>query len=83
VAAEGGTCPTGAFKAQRIAAVTESCDTSCFAALTEEQIVECEEEAAEIAGAEVRQEEAAELLVKLYARMIVRNIRAERNDDEL
>jgi hypothetical protein len=54
----------------------------CFAVLTEEQIVECEEEAAEIAGAELHQDEAAELLVKLYARMIVRNVRAERNGGE-
>ena len=51
----------------------------CYAALTEEQIVQCEEEAAEIAGAELHQDEAAELLVKLYARMIVRNVRAQRN----
>jgi hypothetical protein len=50
----------------------------CFAVLTEEQIVECEEEAAEVAGAELHQEEAAELLVKLYARLVVRNVRAER-----
>jgi hypothetical protein len=48
----------------------------CYAALTEEQIVACEEEAAEIAGSELHQDEAAELLVKLYARMIVRNVRA-------
>jgi hypothetical protein len=54
----------------------------CYTALTEEQIVQCEEEAAEIAGAELHQDEAAELLVRLYARMIVRNIRAERRDDE-
>jgi hypothetical protein len=51
----------------------------CYAALTEEQIVECEEEAAEIAGAELHQDEAAELLVNLYARMIVRNVRAAHN----
>lgn len=51
----------------------------CFAALTEEQIADCQEEAAEIAGAELHQEEAAELLVRLYARMIVRNVRATNN----
>ena len=49
----------------------------CYAGLTEEQIVDCEEEAAAIAGVELHQEEAAELLVRLYARMIVRNVRAE------
>jgi hypothetical protein len=48
----------------------------CYTALTEEQIAECEEEAAEIAGAELHQQEAAELLVKLLERMIVRNVRA-------
>jgi hypothetical protein len=51
----------------------------CFAALTEEQVADCQEEAVEIAGAELHQDEAAELLVKLYARMIVRNVRAENN----
>jgi hypothetical protein len=54
----------------------------CRTVLTEEQIVECEEEAAEIAGAELHQNEAAELLVKLYARMIVRNVRAEHSGGE-
>jgi len=54
----------------------------CLAVLTEEQIVDCEEEAAEIAGAELHQHEAAELLVRLYARMIVRNVRAEREGGE-
>lgn len=54
----------------------------CFAALTEEQIADCQEEAAEIAGAELHQEEAAELLVKLYARMIVRSVRAEQTGGE-
>jgi hypothetical protein len=49
----------------------------CCTVLTEEQIVECEEEAAEIAGAELHQQEAAELLVKILARRIVRNVRAE------
>jgi hypothetical protein len=51
----------------------------CRTVLTEEQIVQCEEEAAEVAGAELHQDEAAELLVRLYARMIVRNVRAEHN----
>ncbi len=54
----------------------------CCTVLTEEQIVECEEEAAEIAGAELHQQEAAELLVKILARRIVRNVRAERNGGE-
>lgn len=54
----------------------------CVAALTEEQIYDCQLDAEEIAGAELHQYEAAELLVKLYARMIVRNVRAERNGGE-
>ena len=51
----------------------------CCAALTEEQIEDCYGEAAEIAGAELNQGEAAELLVRLFARMMIRNIRAERD----
>lgn len=51
----------------------------CCTVLTEEQIVDCEEEAAEIAHAELHQHEAAELLVKIFARRIIRSVRAERN----
>jgi hypothetical protein len=49
----------------------------CRLALTEEQIVDCEEQASELAGAELHQEEAAELFVKLLAKVIIRNVRAE------
>jgi DNA-binding transcriptional regulator YbjK len=51
----------------------------CFSILTDEQIYDCQLESEEIAGVELHQGEAAELLVKLYARMIVRNVTAERN----
>jgi hypothetical protein len=51
----------------------------CCAALTEEQIAECQEEAAEIAGAQLYEHEAAELLVGLFERIIIRNVRAERH----
>jgi hypothetical protein len=51
----------------------------CFAALTEEQIADCQEEAAETAGTELHQDEAAELLVKLYARIMIRNVQERRN----
>jgi hypothetical protein len=48
----------------------------CYAALTEEQVEDCYSEAAEIAGAELNQNEAAELLVRLFARIMIRNVRA-------
>jgi hypothetical protein len=51
----------------------------CYLALTEEQILECEEEADEIAGIELHQAEAAELLVRTLARIRIRNVRAEMN----
>jgi hypothetical protein len=54
----------------------------CFAGLTEEQIEDCFTEAAEIAGAELNQDEAAELLVRLYTRLIIRKIRAERERED-
>jgi hypothetical protein len=50
-----------------------------YAPLSEEQCVQCEEEAMERAGAELNQDEAAELLARMYTRMIVRNVRAECN----
>ena len=49
----------------------------CHAILTEEQIADCQDEAMELAGAELHQQEAAELLVRLYARMMVRNVRGQ------
>lgn len=47
----------------------------CYSCLTDEQIADCEAEAMEVAGAELHQQEAAELLVRLYARMILRNVK--------
>jgi hypothetical protein len=46
---------------------------SCYAALTEEQIVECEEEANEIAGAVLGAPKAADDLVRTLVAIIVRN----------
>jgi hypothetical protein len=54
----------------------------CYAALDEEQRVQCEEEAMELAGAELNQDnqdQAAKLLVRLYTRLIIRDVRAERD----
>lgn len=51
----------------------------CHAALNEEQRVQCEEEAMEFAAAELNQDKAAELLVRLYTRLIVRDIRAKQS----
>jgi len=51
----------------------------CRSILTDEQIYDCQLEAEEIANVELHQHEAAELLVTLLARRIVRNLRAERN----
>jgi len=48
----------------------------CYSALDEEQIAECYCEAAEIADAELQRDEAAELLVPLLARIMVRSVRA-------
>jgi hypothetical protein len=46
-------------------------------ALSEEQILACEEEAQELAGPEIHEQEAAEVLVPLLKKIIVRNVRAE------
>jgi hypothetical protein len=51
----------------------------CCSILTDEQIYDCQLEAEEIAGVELHQDAAAELLVKLFARTIVRNVRAVLN----
>jgi len=51
----------------------------CYAVLDEEQRVQCEEEAMEFAGAELNQDEAGELLVRLYTRLIIRDVRARRD----
>jgi hypothetical protein len=51
----------------------------CYLALTEEQMAECEEQAEEIAGIELHQAEAAELLVRTLAGIQIRNVRAEIN----
>ena len=52
----------------------------CRLALSEEQTVDCEEGAAEIAGAEVHEEDATELMVRTLARVLIRNVRAEMGD---
>ena len=49
----------------------------CYSILTDEQIYDCQLEAEEIAGVELHQDAAADLLVKLFARRIVRKVRAE------
>jgi hypothetical protein len=50
--------------------------------LNEEQRAQCEEEAMEFEVAELHQNEAGELLVQLYTRLIVRTVRAERNTEQ-
>jgi hypothetical protein len=49
----------------------------CYANLEDEQRADCEEEAFEIAAREINAGEAADLLVRLYAKIIVRNVRAQ------
>ncbi len=51
----------------------------CCLALTDEQVDQCQEEALEIAGAELHEDAAAELLVRTLARIVIRNVRAERS----
>ena len=50
----------------------------CCLALTEEQVDQCEEEALQIAGVELNEDVAAELLVRTLALIVIRNLRAER-----
>ena len=50
----------------------------CYSILDEEQILQCEEEAIEIAMRESQQEDAAELLVSTWVRAILRNSRSRR-----
>lgn len=54
----------------------------CYLALTEEQIAACQEEAEELAGAELHQDEAAARLIPLLAKIITRNVRAEKDGDK-
>ena len=54
----------------------------CRMVLTEEQLAECVEQAEEIAGIELHEQEAAELLVPLLAEIIIRNVRAEKAGGE-
>lgn len=49
----------------------------CCLALTEEQVADCHDEAAEIAGPEIHAEEAAELLVRTLVKVMIRNGRKE------
>ena len=49
----------------------------CYANLEDEERSDCEEEAFEIAAREINAGEAADLLVRLYAKIIVRNVRAQ------
>ncbi|MCZ2154053.1 MAG: helix-turn-helix domain-containing protein [Bryobacterales bacterium] len=49
----------------------------CCAVLNEEQFADCEDEAAELAGAEIHQQEAANLLVPLLKRLMVQNVGRE------
>jgi hypothetical protein len=53
----------------------------CYANLEDEQRADCEDEAFEIAAREINAGEAADLLVRLYARIIVRNVRAQLDGD--
>ena len=48
----------------------------CYAILEDEQAVQCEEEALQIAMRESYQEDAAELMVTTLVRAIVRSVRA-------
>ena len=50
----------------------------CHAILEDEQAVQCEEEALQIAMREAYQEDAAELMVKTLVRAIVRSVRESR-----
>lgn len=52
----------------------------CYANLEDEQRAECEEEAFEIAAREINAAKAADLLVRLYAKIMVRNVRAQLSD---
>ncbi len=63
----------------RIAADEQETIDWCCLALTDEQIAECEAEAAEIAAVELHHEEAYEKLKETLARIIVRNDRAQQN----
>lgn len=55
----------------------------CFANLDEEQRVDCEDEAMELATQEINAPEAADLLVRLYHKIVVRNFREEMNATEM
>jgi hypothetical protein len=54
----------------------------CHANLEEEQVVEVEEEALEIAMREINAPEAAEKLLELLVSVIVRNAEARRRGEE-
>ena len=49
----------------------------CCSALNEEQIADCHDEAAELAGAELHEQQAADLLVPLLKKIMIGNVRRE------